>query len=65
MNKNIYVVTSPELGWDCVCGVYEADSEEEVAENFVIEQELEEDQTPLGWMEEHSYVIHSQYLIKI
>lgn len=64
MNKNIYVITNPELGWDCVCGVYEADSEEDVAINF-IEEELEEGQTPLGWMEEHSYVIHDKYLIKI
>ena len=26
----IYVVTSVELGWDCVVGVYEINSEEEL-----------------------------------
>lgn len=23
MTKYVYVVTSTEMGWDCVCGVYE------------------------------------------
>jgi len=23
MNKTVYVVTGLELGWDCVCGVFE------------------------------------------
>lgn len=27
---NVYVVTNPELGWDCLVGVYKASSEEEV-----------------------------------
>lgn len=27
-----YVVTVPELGWDCVIGIFLADSEEEVWE---------------------------------
>ena len=23
----VYVITNPELGWDCVCGVVEADKD--------------------------------------
>lgn len=30
MDKNIYVVTYPENGWDCVGDVYKAESEEDV-----------------------------------
>jgi hypothetical protein len=30
--KNIYVLTNVEMGWDCVCGVYLANSEDEVIE---------------------------------
>ena len=30
MEKNIYVVTDPQAGWDCVRGVYLAKNEEEV-----------------------------------
>lgn len=30
MSKSIYVVTNPELGWDCVVVTYSANSEEEV-----------------------------------
>ena len=26
MNKYVYVVTNPELGWDCVVGVYDCDA---------------------------------------
>ena len=30
MGKNIYVATNPELGWNCVEGVYKAKSEKDV-----------------------------------
>lgn len=30
--KRVYVTTNPELGWDCVTGVYLADSEQSVIE---------------------------------
>jgi hypothetical protein len=30
--KNIYVLTNVEMEWDCVCGVYLANSEDEVIE---------------------------------
>jgi hypothetical protein len=26
MSKYVYVVTNPELGWDCVVGVYDCDA---------------------------------------
>jgi hypothetical protein len=30
--KSIFVITNPELGWDCVRGVYAAESEEALIE---------------------------------
>lgn len=30
--KNIYVTTNPELGWDCVTGVYLANSKADIIE---------------------------------
>lgn len=35
----IYVVTNPENGWDCVVGVYEADSKE-IVEQYLIDWRL-------------------------
>lgn len=37
MSKSIFVVTQPENGWDCVRGVYRADSEEDVYK-FIAEE---------------------------
>ena len=61
----IYVITNPELGWDCICGIYEADSQQQVAENYVDEEDLKEGQTPEEWMEDNNYVIHQQYITKL
>jgi hypothetical protein len=61
----IYVITNPELGWDCVCGVYNADSEQQVAESYVEQTNLKEGQTAEEWMEEHNYIIHEISLIKL
>lgn len=61
----IYIITNPELGWDCVCGVYEADSEQQVAEYYVEASSLKEDQTAEEWMEENNYIIHQTILRKI
>ena len=30
--KTVYIVTSPQLGWDCVCGVFE--TEEDAIERY-------------------------------
>ena len=30
--KSIFVMTNPEMGWDCVVGVYLANSEDELIE---------------------------------
>ena len=32
--KKLFDLTNPELGWDCVCGVYFAESEEAVVEHL-------------------------------
>lgn len=39
--KNVFVITNPELGWDCVCGVYENrdDAEKYCAERDKVDQE--------------------------
>jgi hypothetical protein len=34
MDKTVYVVTSLELGWDCVVGVFEDVNHEELSERF-------------------------------
>lgn len=67
MSKSIFVVTNPELGWDCVVGVYKANSEEEVADYFVKNRDikLEEDETSEDWMENENYVIHQEYLTEL
>lgn len=47
----IFVVTNPESGWDCVRGVYEADSKEDVEEAILNEEGLEE--KPEYWEDTH------------
>lgn len=49
MSKSVWVVTSVELGWDCVVGVFDPDK--------VTEVELEE-KFPDQW----GYVIHHNIL---
>jgi len=36
MNKIVYVVTNPELGWDCVVGVYYNKEDADLADNNYI-----------------------------
>lgn len=48
--SEVYVVTMPELGWDCVVGVFNADS---------VSVETLEKTFP-----ESQYVIHGSYLVK-
>ncbi len=38
MDKKLYVVTNPELGWDCVVGVFRADSEDAVYQHIANER---------------------------
>lgn len=47
-NNTVYVVTNPELGWDCVIGVYDA--------KYVTLLSLQEE------FPEDEYVIHEQTL---
>lgn len=60
MNKNCYVVTKADEGWDCVIGVYFANSEEEVdlalTKSYGLDLSQEEATT---WMEENYYIVHS------
>lgn len=57
MNKSIYVVTCPENGWDCVNGVYKAESEEAVYEFFAKERGVDINDEELR----NSLVVHQQY----
>ena len=58
---NIYVVTNPENGWDCVVGVYEAESEEAVKKYLL--WELGYDEEPEDW--EDRRIIHRQSITKV
>jgi hypothetical protein len=41
--KKIFVITSPELGWDCVIGVYIANSRNDVIEFLGDEYDPDDD----------------------
>jgi len=61
----IFVVTCPEAGWDCVCGVYEANSEKEVAEQYYAENNVDDIESAENWMDENNYIIHQTSLTKV
>lgn len=54
---NIYVVTNPESGWDCVKGVYEVESEEKLKEHLLIQQGYTEE--PEGWEDNNIILLTS------
>lgn len=51
--KTVFVITNPELGWDCVTGVYLAESEEALIEYLGKEYDEEMD------------VIHSESITEV
>ena len=59
MAKRIFVVTHPENGWDCVGGVYRADSEEDVYEFIAKERGVDSDDEQFR----HSVIVHQTYNI--
>lgn len=59
----IFVVTDPEMGWDCVHGVYEAKSEEDVKKHLMKEQGYTEENLPGHW--DDNNIIHETTLRKI
>lgn len=50
MSSMVYVVTMPELGWDCVVGVFNSDSVSE--------------ETLKNTFPEHQYIIHGSYCVE-
>ena len=74
----VYVVTNPELGWDCVCGVYK--SLDSVKRFFIPEEDMEEHIDSSGdlkessaffsmssedlqaWVSSTEYVVHETYI---
>ena len=66
MSKTVYVVTSTDLGWDCVCGVY---ATYELAEKACKPSEEEYNEDP-EWYDKHlnsegmfdDYIIHVKKL---
>lgn len=52
MTKSYYVVTRPDLGWDCVVGLYRANSESEVHEYLCEEKDITLEES------EERYVLH-------
>lgn len=61
----IFVVTCPENGWDCVCGVYEANSENDVAEQYCSQNNIGNIESAENWMDENNYIIHQTSFTKI
>lgn len=55
--NNIYVVTNPENGWDCVIDVFKASSEEKVKECLLEDYSLD--------FIENTLVIHENYQLII
>ena len=55
MENKIFVVTNPDNGWNCVRGVFEAESEEQIYEHL-------NNQTDIGMaMVKETYIVHEQY----
>ena len=67
MNKQIiYVVTNPELGWDCVVGCFsDSDSIAEYLEDHYQEflEETQSTYTFNEFLELNHYIIHEKILI--
>lgn len=61
MNKQYYVVTIPENGWDCIVGIYLAYDEEAVWKHLA-SQNIGD--TVKGLKEKHRHVIHKQYQLE-
>lgn len=59
MNKNIFVVTYPENGWDCVGGVYRANSEEDVYKFIAEERDVDIHDENLR----NTVMVHNAYYI--
>lgn len=57
--KKFFVVTNPEQGWDCVVGLYEAESKEAVELVLCAEYEINLEEL------KNQYVIHKITLTKI
>jgi hypothetical protein len=59
MSKNIYVITNPELGWDCVMGVYKAESEEIVKQYIADDRGISLEELEIN----DDCVIHEQWKV--
>lgn len=62
---NIYVVTAPENGCDCVCGVYQAKSELAVMEQYCIENGYDKEYNITDfeqWFDDNNYIVHDSSL---
>lgn len=55
MEYSIFVVTRPEDGWDCVQGVYKADSEDRVKEQLMDVCGMTDEQV------ENKFIVHEVY----
>lgn len=59
-----FVITKPEDGWDCVFGVYEAESEERVIQGYMDNygDELEDGQTYEDYANKKGIIVHQSIL---
>lgn len=60
MNQEVFVITNPQHGWDCVCGVF---STREKAFEYLkeISSDLKGGRIE-EWAEENNYIIHETIL---
>ncbi len=56
MKKKLFIVTGVTLGWDCIMGVYEAESEGLVKAHLLCEWEMNDEQF------EEDYHIHEKII---
>jgi len=65
MNNKIFVITCSEMGWDNVCGVYSAKTEEDVAFAYVDDKNITNSKQALEWMKKHAYIIQQHTLQEV
>jgi len=65
MNQEVFVITNPQHGWDCVCGVFSTREKANEYLKFIYDQnsgDMEEEMSLEEFIEEATYIIHETIL---
>ena len=63
MNQKVFVITNPELGWDCVCGVFSTREKAlDYLEEIGIDDDLEDGMSFEEFIEKNNFIIHETIL---